>query len=279
MEHIGIALTYKGKILKPDATGYLGNGKVFEDRTNIELMLTVPPEANIQVYENEKGLNGPLRQLKPQTEKGYCIYSRKFRLFEDRKSGISGALYPRMSHNNTNRLVVVRYEEDGGFDIWEVGLFAQNGEIYFARQLTRTGWNDDTSKFPKVEKHPETLPDPELSDNVGRVEWFNLFSGCGVVVTNKGPAHIYWGEIKPHEGLYGKLLNLETGSFIVFSRLEKSDAQHSIPYQIKGGATRHLYFYPVDEEIKRILAYLSSSAEKETGPKSLTHSPFAGLKI
>jgi len=246
-----------GKPIIPSDDGFIGTCKDFKVGTALRLIITLP--SNCRVYEN-KPHTQELKELKGQEDSEGKFYSRQFVLLEDENKKM-GWLYPRILHNNSNRLKVV-LQEDGKFQIYEVGFCNQDEKLFFRIQLTKERKGTFDLKAPKLE--PDTSCDPTLPKNVGRILWHNDLSGVMAIRINTGTARGHWSEIVNCKSRFVK----PNTDLIVFGSLTTPSTQTLFENEAVTGIAL-IEDVPTSGEIYLLVEQITSADQVDDGFRQL----------
>lgn len=156
----------------------------------------------------------------------------------DKNSEGTRPLYPIASFG-ANHILLVIYGKDGkSYELWEIGLYARDGEIYYAEQKTFEGINENPDEFPKFVR-PEIEADKTLKNGVGKVVFSNSFHGYGALQTNKGSAYFHWRQIDCVQ-------EAEKGDIFYYKRLIQAPKESAFKMKVEG------FLYCSEEEYQEM---------------------------
>ena len=209
------------------------------------------------VYFNVDGKKNIALMKKRWEDDGFSIFSKKISVI---KTDFN-TLITRYPENNFRILIP---EIKGRFETWEIAIVSQDGLFFLTTQMTYEAkcFREEDGKVicPKFEwetKWPQLMkivkpifegaelppiseyvaPSPPkaegLPKNHGKVAWWNLAQGLGVIVLNeKGTlARVYWKGIQPDP--QGRLRALLPNQIVSYRKLD-------IPFQAQGRSTGFL---------------------------------------
>lgn len=222
-----LVLVCNKRALTPKNDGYFGNR--FWENTNFELQIVVPIDSAVKPIHLVKK-NGELCEMAMKTS--YCdeklrVHTAVFSV----QNTASRYLRAVQIHNGKNFILI----DCGDGVMRKVGIVSQAGKFYL---LDR-----------EICKEPERETDE--SENLGVVEWFDVFSGVGCIKTNCGQARIYWDCLLDEQGL----VEPRPGEWIVFLWLEKPSVATTFQWEVDGNAIR-FSARPSEEELRKALGRL-----------------------
>lgn len=206
---VNFYVLFGGKEEKIAKDGFIAKSNEFNERE--QLTLWIECVNGIKVYEN-KVKSTELVQIAGVEDDQGTVYTRTFSLLKDVESEQEGWLYPRVVHNNSNRVKLV-VPSDDGYELYEAGICHQNGQLFFRVQLIRKMRGAFVANRPQ--NKPNTAGDITLPKNVGKVLWYNELSGIVAVRTKTCTARGHWSQIINCETRFVRV----TTPYIVFNEL------------------------------------------------------------
>lgn len=209
-------------VFEATASGYVG--KKFTEGVNLQLCIVFPDSGNFRVLHHIKNNEKvELQDALPASIKdGVVTYAIAMKVATVKNNDITYACLP---HNNKNH-VIVEITEGEVTRLFKVGVVSQKGRFfllsreYYARQ--------------------EFID--EMPENVGRVEWFDVFSGVGCLRIKDGSARIYWDrlvhpDIDEPNLADCALCELKPGDWVIFDKLsEPAEKRTGFKKEVSGSA-------------------------------------------
>ncbi|MBU4421825.1 hypothetical protein L6259_00635 [Candidatus Parcubacteria bacterium] len=270
------SINYNGEKISPKADGHIGSCDKFSGGSFLTLTITVPNNGSVLLFEKDREGLREIRSPLSETDKS-LTYQRKFLLCNDTSGGpMSGWLYPRMKHNNSNFVYIVEFKPNGYFRMYEVGFMSQNENLFFAKQFVREGFAEKESFLEGLTPRSKNdIPDLHLEDNVARIIWFNLLSGVGCLMTRRLAIRIHWSELI---AMRTRLKFLCPGDYLVYNRLgPSSDPRTKFEFEVAGGAMK-VKEKPSLMAVGQALSLLKTKTTKTLGLTGAKGMAFAKLQ-
>lgn len=233
-----------GQLIKPEDDGYIG---YLKPGTKVDVEVHVLRDDVTGFFVDGSKNIAPKRDEAEERNKDGTFYSFtvSIKVSEDK--------IPHTEHAENN-IRLAKIHKEGGVAIWEIALISQNGRFFLTQQQVykfccykekgkfrcpkfdgKNGWPNIVSFLEEIfnmeDLHSIDCYQPRtnrvsLNGEPGKVQWFNLSQGYGVIITQEGPARVHWTEIENGK----RLRHLETGQEVSFKRLIN-------PRQTKGNKT------------------------------------------
>lgn len=207
---------------------------------NVETRLTVPAESPLRVYHYPSHASAQaktgLREMKDISAdpavREYVVY---FALLQS----AAGALYASIKHNHKNYVLVGTMDTDGQFsEAGRIGVVSQTGKLYLVQR-----------PYDAVFTADEDLP-----ENLGRVVWYDPFSGMALLKIKQGEARLHFGNV-----VANGFVNMNQGDYVAYCgepAIPASDARSKFQMEISTPA-KVLPRKPTAEELDGVLGGLA----------------------
>lgn len=236
-----LILICNGQEVAAKADGYIGDK--FRVNSDLELQIVIPVNSAVKpahfVKHNNKMFQAELKAN--YRDENFRVHTAVFSV----KTTASGYLRAVQNHNGKNFIVI----DCGNGTVRKAGIVSQANKFYL---LDR-----------EIQKEPEQ--EACGSDNLGVVEWFDVFSGVGCLRAKNGMIRFYWDCLLDETGL----VEPKPGEWIVFARASIPQAATTFQREIASNAIRFTA-HPSDEELRKAINRLmqmdAAAASNYTAP-------------
>lgn len=240
MKTVKVVLGYDNGQLAVGTDGYLGNATQLHEGQNIEMHISISKVSPLRVYHYPNTQKIALQEMKANNfNSSKRIYTARFGLLTSR----DGVPYASLRHNHMNYVLVGAMDADGKFvEAGRLGIVSQGGEFYLVKRNYEQA----------------LMTDEEMPEHLGRVLWYDPFSGVACLRTVKPePARMYWSRVAANG-----FVNMKPGDYVAYQGLNPITSPSSkFKWEVQGAAAV-LPAKPTDEGLATHLVTLKGAVAR-----------------